>query len=227
MRINVQMLAEGLQESDDITVSGKISPETDLRFPCFYEGGTGQLRPGGVYLAPPSQISREDINVSVVWITWGTPPVIPGGAVISFCSETDPYRIFNQVQSVFARFQLWNERISQVPMGLGGVKELIYASDTMFHHPICAADSSMNCLACNSAFLSLGQTALFPPSGDQKPADRAALFYDPLCDRAQPLTKQGVYLKPLSLQATREGIMCSVFPPPADWISKKLPHWLG
>ena len=192
MRINVQMLAEGLQESDDVTVSGKISPETNLRFPCFYEGGTGQLHPGGVYLAPPSQIPRENINVSVVWITWGTSPVRPGDAVISFRSETDPYRILNKVQSVFARFQLWNERISQVPLGLDGVKELIYASDSMFHHPVCVVDSSMNCLACNSAFLSPGHTALFPSDGDQKPADGAALFYDPLRDRAKSLIKQGV-----------------------------------
>ena len=152
MKLNADIIYNDLQKVLDVSFNGDKLKELVLQRPEFYIDNTAVFQSNHVYVCSadhlPEDPSVED-NVLLVCLGKNTPPAFfySGCSIISVPPEEDIFHVFNLVQTVFNKYETWEETVNGIIRTNASLQEMLDASRSVFDNPLLLIGSDFNYLA--------------------------------------------------------------------------------
>lgn len=151
MKLNANLIFENLPHSFYATMSGQSSERLSLRRPELLESGTATLRADHLYVAVEGAVTHHlDAEHGAVLICIGESRRLARlesrCCVITVRSAVGLPTVFNSVQSIFNRYDEWEEKLESLLTESASIQEMLEASLTMLPGALFAIDANFHYL---------------------------------------------------------------------------------
>ncbi len=142
MQLTAALLYQNLNEQFPIAEYRLPSPRQPLSRPFFYEEQE-ELRPGHIYLtdrflpAPVFQALPREVCMVFCGGDFKSPLPDCRASIIKLCFDTPLPRVCNCIQSIFDRYESWEESLHSLAGKGGSLHDLLDISRPVFRNPLC------------------------------------------------------------------------------------------
>ena len=194
MKLNADIIHQNLRESLPVTFTGEAGSGLSLLRPEFYLESSSDFLDDHVYVCSADHLPKTPrIGRNVLLVCIGDAPELAGFrdrcGIISVPSGENIFRVFNLVQSVFNKFESWEERMNGLLRTGASLSDMLEQSGDVFENPMLLIGSDFNYLAhTESDYLSgpLG-LKLDGPSFDADAMAKFLSLHDIATDIKEPL----------------------------------------
>ena len=152
MRLNADILYNGLIKTVPVEMTGYKDDSLSLRRPEFYDGNGSVFRKHHLYVTSGERISRRTrCEKGAVILCIGEIPQMSyyteNCCFLSVRQGTDIFALFNTVQEIWNRYDAWSDSLNHTLAHSASMEELAEASASIFQNPILVLDSHFHILA--------------------------------------------------------------------------------
>lgn len=170
MKLNADIIFDGLKDRLPIEMSGPKQTELSLERPEFYDGVSDTFSAGHLYITRAERLPRRAaVQQGVVIICAGDSMQLSyyreQCCMIRTKDDTDMFALFNAVQDLYNRFDAWRDALQSILDDNASVDEMLASSYPFFEAPMFLLDANFRLLAHyedNDV-----SAALFPPDNDK------------------------------------------------------------
>jgi hypothetical protein len=147
-RLNSVIIYDYLSLSFHIQRYGSKQEDLVLERPVFYTENDNHFRANRLYMAYANQLPSLPVfeeNAVLVCIGSNLPmsyKTTDGCCILvkNPVNQISIFDVFNKIQSVYDRFDAWEEKLNHVVIHTGDIQEAIDASDEIFENPVFVLD---------------------------------------------------------------------------------------
>ncbi len=163
MRLNADLLCSSLPEEYHAVIAGQRETRLSLRRPEFYLRTTSLFQTNHLYIAEEDQLPvTPNMENGAVIIVIGKERRFNSyqnyGCLIFLDRSCSLCEVFNTVQSIYNRFDRWEEKLNAVYEQNGTVQDLLDSSSSIFQNILFVLNDRLDCIALSGA-----QTSPFSP----------------------------------------------------------------
>lgn len=196
MLLNIDILSDFLRESFALSIYGEGKKERSLGRPLLYVPGD-ELLSDSIYLCSPDNLPPRNAvhHQAVVVLVGGIPPAsfLSGRFVcISIHGQGGIAEVLNELQSIFDRFDRWEQQLAEVLNSTAYVSDLLEASFPIIGNPMVAIDSEYRHLGCSSIIETDDRLARY--RSDEQGMMRPELLAQSIDDSSFNMAKSDAFL---------------------------------
>ena len=152
MKLNADIIYYNLKKTFPVEIIGYRSPELSLSRPEFYVEGNDTFKSNHLYILTTDRISRRAVceRGSVIICTGEVPQMsyfYERCCFIKVADKMDVFDLFNRIQNIYNKYDLWSDKLNQSLNHGASVEELIRLSEDIFENPILVLDSHFRFIA--------------------------------------------------------------------------------
>ncbi|WP_165443638.1 hypothetical protein [Olsenella sp. Marseille-P4559] len=152
MKLNADIVFDNLPRSLAPEIRGVRETEMRLRRPELYETGSTELEPDHLYVIREERLPRHiTVGRGCVIVCIGTSARLrwfgERCCVITVAATADFYAVFNAVQRIFQRYDLWEETLYNIINEDASVQAMLEASEQIANRSMLVIDANFDCVA--------------------------------------------------------------------------------
>ena len=152
MKLNADILYDNLSSSFAVEMNGPKSTVLSLDRPVLFTDDLRELSDDRLYVAMAERLpNRMSVGNHVTIVCTGDAPQLAfyqmRCCVICIKENTDLFGVFNLVQSIFNRYDEWNEKLREILDRNASIEEMLKISGPIFENPMFVIDSNFHYLA--------------------------------------------------------------------------------
>lgn len=152
MKLNADILHDNLATLFTVKMKGQKSAELCLARPSLFTDDLREFQDNSLYIAKAERLpSRMSVGSNVVVVCTGDAPQLSfyqmRCCVIAIEGNADLFRVFNAVQSIYNRYDLWYEKLQEILDRNASIEEMLQVSRAVFENPMFVLDSNFHYLA--------------------------------------------------------------------------------
>lgn len=152
MKLNADIVKDNLSGSYTVEINGPKSTELCLERPILFTDDLRELSDNHLYVAIAERLpNRMSVGSNVVIVCIGDAPQLTfyqmRCCVLSIKTNAELFRIHNLIQSIYNRYDEWQERLMAILDRNASIDEMLQASASIFENPMFVIDSNFHFLA--------------------------------------------------------------------------------
>ena len=152
MKLSVDIIFQDLKKSLPVRLLGEDDTFLTLSRPEFYLDKAAVFSDGHVYICSADHLPKEPVfEGHPVLICLGDAPQLEkyheACSILSIPESENIFSVFNQVQEVFNKYEIWEEQINDILRGSASLVEMLEQSRDIFQNPMLLTGSDFNYLA--------------------------------------------------------------------------------
>lgn len=152
MRLNADIIYHNLKQALNVEIYGMCENDLVLHRPEFYLDRTSRFEANHVYVCSADHLPAEPvIEDNVLLICLGDAPqrdrFEQHCGILSVSGDEDIFRVFNIVQSIFNKYEMWEADLNEILRRGASLQELLDAGGEIFGNPMLLIGSDFRLLA--------------------------------------------------------------------------------
>ena len=152
MRLNADIIYHNLKQTLNVEIYGMCENDLVLHRPEFYLDRTSRFEANHVYVCSADHLPAEPvIEDNVLLICLGDAPqrdrFEQHCGILSVSGDEDIFRVFNIVQSIFNKYEMWEADLNEILRRGASLQELLDAGGEIFGNPMLLIGSDFRLLA--------------------------------------------------------------------------------